>query len=197
MQERPTAGTGTRLEALADRHLPLRAAFTCGEEALDRYLRERARREMEQRIAAVWVLYDSEANRLAGFYTLSAVAIERGDLPPESTHRMARYQVYPATLLGRLAVDRDYQSQRVGGRLLLDALARSLAASRQVASVAVVTDARSEDLQRFYEHYGFQILPTEHHERRLFLPMRTVETLLAERGSVWAPELAAYRAPTA
>ena len=168
-------------EPLGQQHLPLRGAFSCGEEALDRYLQERARREMEQRIAAVWVLYHGEANRIAGFYTLSAVTVERVILPPEFTHRIARYDFYPATLIGRLAVDQDYQSKRVGGRLLLDALARALGTSREVASLAIVTDAKNEAVQHFYEHYGFQLLPTEHHERRLFLPMRTVERLFEDQ----------------
>ncbi len=136
---------------------------------------------MEQRIAAVRVLYDVEEDRLAGYYTLSAVAVERGDLPSTFTHRMARYRVYPATLVGRLAVDQTYQGQRLGGKLLLDALARALAASREVASVAVITDAIDDDARSFYEHYGFQHLPTERHGRRLFLPMATVERLFTER----------------
>lgn len=170
-----------RFEPLAEAHLPLRATFSCGEEALDQYLRERARREMEQRIAAVWVLCDRETVRIAGFYTLSAIAVERADLPATLTHRMARYDIYPATLIGRLAVDRDYQRRRVGGRLLLDALARAFSASREVTSVAVITDAKSQDVQRFYERYGFQTLPTGHHERRLFLPMKTIEQLFVEQ----------------
>ena len=169
-------------EPLGEKHLALRATFACGEEALDRYLREHARRQMDQRIAAVWVLHDSAANRIAGYYTLSAIAVERGELPREFTHRIAQYEVYPATLIGRLAVDQDYQRKRVGGRLLLDALARALAASREVASVAVVTDAKSQEAQRFYKHHGFQVLPTEQHERRLFLPMKTIERLLAQPG---------------
>jgi GNAT superfamily N-acetyltransferase len=168
-----------RFEPLGEQHLRLRAAFSCGEDALDRYLRERARREMEQRIAAVWVLYDSEEDRLVGYYTLSAVAVERSDLPSTFTHRVARYRVYPATLIGRLTVDRDYQGRRLGGRLLLDALARAFATSRQVASFAVITDAKDEDAQSFYEHYGFLPLPTERHVRRLFLPMKTLERLFA------------------
>lgn len=168
-----------RFESLGEQHLRLRAAFSCGEDALDRYLRERARREMEQRIAAVRVLYDSAEDRLAGYYTLSAVTVARDDLPSSFTHRIARYRVYPATLIGRLAVDQDYQGQRLGGRLLLDALARALATSRQVASFAVVTDAKDDDAQSFYEYYGFLPLPTGEHGRRLFLPMRTVEQLFA------------------
>lgn len=162
---------------LSEQHLALREAFSCGEDALDRYLRERARKEMEQRIAAVWILYDEKDTRIAGYYTLSAIAVERSDLPPTFTRRMARYDVYPATLIGRLAVDTEYRGQRLGGRLLLDALARALAASREVASVAVLTDAKNENAQSFYEHYGFVPLPNEQHQRRLFLPMETIARL--------------------
>jgi hypothetical protein len=60
-----------------------------------------------------------------------------------------------------------------------DALARALDASRRVASFATITDAKDEDAQSFYPHYGFQLLPTERHDRRLFLPMGTVEQLFA------------------
>lgn len=169
-----------RHEPLGERHLGLRERFACGEEALDRYLSERARREMEQRVAAVWLLRDAQDDRIAGYYTLSAVAIERAALPPTLTHRMARYEVYPATLLGRLAVDCDYRGRRLGSRLLLDALARSLAVSRQVASVAVLTDAKSDAARAFYGRYGFRPLPESGGVRRLFLPMRTVETLFEE-----------------
>lgn len=166
-----------RFEVFGESHLKLRSAFSCGEDALDLYLRERARREMERRISAVWLLCDSVEDRIAGYYTLSAVSIERDDLPPNLTHRIAKYRVYPATLLGRLAIDREYQKRRLGGRLLLDALSRALAASREVASFAVVTDAKNKDAKSFYEHYGFQSLPTKREGRRLFLPMDTIEKL--------------------
>ena len=56
-------------------------------------------------------------------------------------------------------------------------LARST--SRQVASLAIITDAKDEAAQSSYEHYGFQLLPTERHDRRLCLPMGTVERLFA------------------
>jgi GNAT superfamily N-acetyltransferase len=137
---------------------------------------------MEQRIAAVWVLYDPERVRIEGYYSLSAVGVEREGLPPEVTHRTAQCEVYSATLIGRLAADQDYAGQRIGERLLHDALARSVKASRQVASLAVVTDAKNRDVQLFYQHYGFMILPSTSHELRLFLPMRTAEKMFVEEG---------------
>jgi hypothetical protein len=67
--------------------------------------------------------------------------------------------------------------QKLGEFLLLDALHRCLRTSREVASVAVVVDAKDEAAQRFYEHFEFISLPDI--PGRLFLPMRTIENLFS------------------
>jgi ribosomal protein S18 acetylase RimI-like enzyme len=59
--------------------------------------------------------------------------------------------------------------------LLMDALHRSLMLSRQVASAAVIVDAKDEQAMRFYRKYGFLELPNV--KGRLFLPMTTIEQL--------------------
>lgn len=133
---------------------------------------------MDHHIAVVYVLYDSAEERIAGYYTVSSLSVE---LPEGKRKGLAKYPEYPATLIGRLAVDEDYRGKGLGGRLLLDALGRALAGSRTVASYAVVTDAMNEKAHAFYSRYGFVPLPSTSHERRLFLPMSTVETLFAER----------------
>ena len=61
--------------------------------------------------------------------------------------------------------------------LLLDSLSRSLAASKQVASFAVVVDAIDEEARAFYQHFEF--LPFRDESRRLFLSMKAIEHLLA------------------
>ena len=58
----------------------------------------------------------------------------------------------------------------------MDALHRSAGTSRTIGSTAVVTDAKDEDAQAFYERYGFLRLTTV--PRRLFLPMATMEAVL-------------------
>ena len=117
---------GLRYEPLGDHHLPLCRHFRCGKEALDVYLRSRrAWQEQEQHLLAVRILYDPKRNRIAGYYTLSSFYINPAFLPEELRGR-ARYDVFPATLIGRLARDRDYAQRIIGGRLLLDAMKRSL-----------------------------------------------------------------------
>ncbi len=80
-----------------------------------------------------------------------------------------------ATLLGRLAVSNRFRGQGLGERLLMDALHRALESSKQVASAAVVVDAKDERAFAFYKRYGLIALPNV--SRRLFLPMGTIEKL--------------------
>ena len=60
----------------------------------------------------------------------------------------------------------------------MDALYRSLQSSRQVASTTVIVDAKDDAARAFYRKYGFMELPNV--ERRLLLPMATIEALFAE-----------------
>jgi ribosomal protein S18 acetylase RimI-like enzyme len=84
----------------------------------------------------------------------------------------------PAILIGRLAVDRRYRGQGLGRLLLVDALLRSLAISRQVGAMAVVVDAKDDAARSFYEQYGFTRFVD--HDNRLFLPMATIAQLERE-----------------
>lgn len=167
--------TGYRVEALAQKHD--RTAFSCGVAPLDRYLREQASQDACRRVAAPFVLCEGESNAVLGFYTLSAMGIDVGAWLHDVARRLPRYPVVPATLLGRLAVDARLRGKNMGEHLLLDALRRALLASREVASVAVVVEAKDADVASFYRRYSFRRFEDE--PRRLFLPMGTIEALFA------------------
>lgn len=162
-----------RVEPLSSRHD--RAAFSCGEAALDTYLRAQAGQDIRKRVAAVFVL-TADGTTVAGFYTLSQYSLELGAVPDEVAQRLPKYPVVPATLLGRLAVASHYRGKGLGEHLLMDALKRSLDASRLIGPAAVVVDAKDENSATFYRKYGFIQLPEI--PNRLFLPMRTVEALM-------------------
>jgi GNAT superfamily N-acetyltransferase len=165
--------SGFRIEPLGDHD---RAAFSCGVEALDRYLRERAGQDARRKAATPFVLVTGE-NRIAGYYTLSANIILAEDLSAETLKQLKwpRYPELPVTLIGRLARDSAFRGQGIGELLLMDALKRALKASAQVASLAVVVDAKDEEARRFYGRYGFVLFPDE--RNRLYLPMKTIEKL--------------------
>ncbi len=102
------------------------------------------------------------------------------DLPPELIKQLnlPRYKRIGASLLGRLARDLSYRGKGVGELLLVDALKRSLVMSRQIASAAVIVDAKDEKVQRFYRDFGF--IPFPESQKRLFLAMATIQRLYPE-----------------
>jgi GNAT superfamily N-acetyltransferase len=168
-------GTGWVLEALAKRHE--RAPFSCGVAALDRYLWEQARQDAARRVAVPFVLVREGDPVVRGYYTLSSSGVDLGDLPAEAARRLPSYPVVPVTLLGRLAVDRTCRGLGHGERLLVDALRRSLRASGQVGSAAVIVDAKDAAARAFYRHFDFLAFPGQ--RNRLFLPMATIAKLFA------------------
>lgn len=156
------------------------AAFHCGAPALDNYLKRQASQDVAKRVAVCFVL-TSDGHTIAGFYTLSQYSIDFRVLQTEFTKRLPRYPDVPATLLGRLAIAQEFMGQGLGEFLLSDALDRALRHSRQVASAAVIVDAKDERARRFYLSFGF--VPVVGIPNRLYLPTATLEELLARSGS--------------
>ncbi len=173
VQEKPRL----RFEPL-DKKKHDRAAFSCGLESLDKYLKERATQEIKKRVTAVYVL-TPDGKTIAGYYTLSQYAIEAGELPSQLVQQLhlPRYDKLPATLLGRLARSKEFKGRGVGELLLMGAMKRALEHSRNIASVAVVVDAIDENARAFYRRYGFLDIPN--HPNRLFIPMKTVAHLFS------------------
>lgn len=110
---------------------------------------------------------------VGGYYTLSATAVKLADLPDQTVRRLPRYPLVPATFLGRLAVDRRFQGKGYGRFLLADALYR--VARNEIASFAVVVDAKDEDARRFYERESF--LPFADQPMKLFRPVADIKQL--------------------
>jgi GNAT superfamily N-acetyltransferase len=166
------------IEPLARHHN--RAAFSCGNEALDRYLKEIARQDARRHVAAPFVLIEqSSPKTILGYYTLSAFSVDLGDLPPEVASKLPSYPIVPATLLGRLAVDSRHHGHGIGELLLMDALQRVNKHSSQIATVAVIVDAIDQNAVEFYKHFEFIPFPNRHN--RLFLPMQTIAALSSSK----------------
>ena len=158
-------------EPLGDRD---RAGFECGVAELDDYFQRQAGQDAKRKVAAPFVMLD-EAGAIAGYYTLSAYAVRPVDLPPAVAKKLPRYPLIPATLLGRLAVNRAHRGQKLGALLLMDALHRSWKNTTQIASVGVVAEAIDDAAREFYLHHEF--VPMADHPRRVFISMVTIQKL--------------------
>lgn len=155
-----------------------RSGFTCGIEALDRYLQSQASQDARRRVAAPYVLTEPPFFNVLGFYTLSNTSVHATELPAAFVKKLPRYPVLPATLLGRLAVDMKGRGRGLGTELLLDALHRCLRS--ETASLAVVVDAKDDAAASFYERHEFLRLPDQ--PNRLFMPMAEIENLFGDQG---------------
>ena len=72
---------------------------------------------------------------------------------------LPRYACVPVARVGRLAVDRAFHGQKLGGALLADAALRALRS--EVAVFALVVDAKDEAAEAFYRHHGFERFGTK------------------------------------
>ncbi len=133
-----------------------RGTFSCGVPALDRYLREQAGQDARRRVTAPFVAI-ADGTKIVGFYTLSATSIELTDVPAALAKKLPRYPRLPATLLGRLATDLSARGIGLGRVLLVDAITRAVRS--EIASFAMVLDAKDESAASFYAREGFMRLP--------------------------------------
>jgi GNAT superfamily N-acetyltransferase len=162
--------TTPRIEPLPAQHN--RSGFICGKESLDQYFQRQVTQDARRHLATPFVMVMPDG-AIGGFYTLSSTALRLGDLPEDIARRLPRYPLVPATLIGRLAIDRQYHGQGWGSFLFLDALYRC--SRSEVASFAVIVDAIDDEARNFYVHHGFLSLPDSPY--RLFRRMSDIEGL--------------------
>jgi hypothetical protein len=160
------------IELLDKRHN--RSVFDCGNETLNKYLKNQASQDVKRKLSACFVLSEKETNIIKGYYTLSNNTIQLSSLPEEIKRKLAAYDSVPATLLGRLAIDKKYQGEGWGKILLIDALRRSFTISNQIGSFAVIVDPIDEQAELFYAKYDFIKLPDS---GKMFIAIKTLTDL--------------------
>ena len=138
-----------REEPISRRHD--RAAFDCGDAALNEFLQRHARKNHDLGGAKTFVAADDAA--ILGFYSLSPASVEFARAPAVVRRGLARHDV-PAFRLARLAVDHRFQGLGLGGQLLLAAGRRCLLAADEVGGVALLIDAKNERAAEWYASYG-------------------------------------------
>jgi len=157
-----------------------REAFDCGDEALNQFVKQYARKSHELGGAKTFLaIGDSDNKTIFGFYSLCPASVEYARTPEIVRRGLARHDV-PGFRLARLAVDRKLQGQGIGGQLLLAAGRRCLLASAEVGGVALVIDAKNERAAAWYAGYG--ALPLLDTTRTLLLPLATMESALKRAG---------------
>ena len=131
--------------------------FTSGEPTLDDWLRRRALPNEESGASRTYVV--SVENPVVGYYALAVGAVAHGGAPGRVKRNMP--DPVPVMILGRLAVDQNYQGRSLGPSLLRDAVLRTLQAAEIAGIRAILVHAISERAKRFYENNGFISSPVD------------------------------------
>ncbi|HEY7790338.1 MAG TPA: GNAT family N-acetyltransferase [Vicinamibacterales bacterium] len=160
---------------------PLRAEhevsdFDCGTSDLDVWLKRRALRNESSGASRAYVI--TVDGRVIGYYALATGAIAQH----EATGKVRRTMPdpIPVMVLGRLAVDRQYQGRGLGSALLRDALLRTLNAASIAGIRAVLLHAISDEPKRFYERAGFSPSPVD--PMTLMITIADIEKAITRTG---------------
>ncbi len=152
-----------RIEPLRRGHRALLADFRNQHATLVLYLQRFATRHGERDLLSrTFVAIDTVGGteRLAGYFSLSAVSVERDSVAVvPALDRLPRFPV-PGVLLARLAVDGRAQGQGLGRYLFEEALGLTLQLARSgpIGFRLLVTDAIDQRAVDFYGHFGLTSL---------------------------------------
>lgn len=145
--------------------------FDCGTEVLNSWLHERALKNSIQNASRCFVVCDGD--KVIGYYAFSAGSVHQTEAPGNIKRNMPN--PIPVFVLGRLAIDMNYQGKGLGKHLLKDVMLRALKVSEYIAAKALLVHAISEDAKVFYEAFGFKESPIN--PMTLFLSIDTLKTL--------------------
>lgn len=131
--------------------------FDCGNEVLNRWLRERAL--TNERRGATRTFVTTRGGQVVGYYSLAVSGIDRR----AATGRVRRNmpEPVPAMLLARLAVHVVAQGGGLGRNLLRDAMLRTLQAADIAGIRILLVHAIDERAKEWYRQFDFEASPTD------------------------------------
>lgn len=145
-----------------------RAAFDCGRQELNDWLRQVARQHQDKGLSKTFIAVLEEApDRICGYCALTLAELEDRHLPEAFRKKLPRR--IPGIRLGRLAVDRQFQAKGLGALLLVDALTRAKRIHTEAGGIGLFVDAIDEQAASYYRRFGFTASPDN--PLLMFLPV--------------------------
>ena len=131
--------------------------FDSGNSQLDEWLKRRALKNESEGASRTYVVCDRQT--VIGYYCLTTGAVAQTSATGKVRRNMP--DPIPVMVIGRLAVDRNWQSSGIGRALLRDAILRTLQAAEIAGIRAILVHAISEDAKQFYQKCGFTVSPID------------------------------------
>jgi ribosomal protein S18 acetylase RimI-like enzyme len=154
-----------------------RAAFDCGNDAVNDWLKARALQNQQKRLSTSKVLANADGI-IAGFFTLATGQADFSELPAELVAKLPR-RALPIAIVAWLGVGLEFHRQGIGTLLVAKALADCHAAGQIFNFVALVLDCIDEQAKAFYQRFDFREIPGK--PLRLFLPTATLDAMMRQK----------------
>lgn len=180
---------GLRLDRLSEHHYL--EFFDCGrDEAMNAWLRDKAREWQAEELCVVWVLTQADNPETPmGFFTLSShqilpVNIDRRIKAVDSGNRSwvnALQQPFPAQLLGKFAIGVEFQGKGLGEILMLGVYAKHVAAADAAGAKFLVIDVQEDRLVEYYrDRYDFYRSTKSGAMAQMYRPTRIIRDELTQ-----------------
>jgi GNAT superfamily N-acetyltransferase len=130
--------------------------FDCGNTVMNAFVQKSLKPQVTKNLSVAYVLTDkANDNRFVGFYTIAQHMVDVSLLSAMQLGSLPRK--IPCTRLIMLGVDKRYQRQQLGLRLMKHALQLTRSVSAQIGSFGMYLDADAEAVA-FYQRLGFALL---------------------------------------
>lgn len=130
--------------------------FDCEHAVINAFVYNSLKSQVKKSLSVAYVLTDSErGNRFVGFYTIAQHMMDVSALSSMQLGSLPRK--IPCSRLVMLGVDKHYQGQQLGSRLMKHALQITQQVARQIGSFGLYLDADPLALN-FYNQLGFTLL---------------------------------------
>ncbi|MZI96156.1 GNAT family N-acetyltransferase, partial [Vibrio sp. CAIM 722] len=159
--------------------------FDCGEKSFNEFLTSgKIDRELEMKITIPYILLairDGEEPIVMGYFTLASSCLEKSLYPVSNKQRKKfPYHTVPMVIIGALAIDKRFQGQGAGKKLLGFAIKRAYLNSKDVACLALYLHAFNDKAADFYRRCGWTELDKE--PNSFVYPLKQYEEYLRDIG---------------
>lgn len=151
--------------------------FNSEHRQMDQWLKKKSLKRCERLDAGVQVATFVDTERVLGFYSLKITSEPTELLTGVHKSSLEREQSYPAIEINWMGVDRKFQKQGLGTRLLAHALQSSVKAFEYAGGYGVVLTPE-KGTEGFYRKFGFDAYG-EGTSRRMILPSASIINLFS------------------
>lgn len=134
------------------------------DERLDRWLNDKAHRYQTEDLCRVSILRkEGTPQTIVGYFALAAHSVEsedvaRGDRVVDQVNggMVGAMRAYPASLLGKFALDKEFQGGQMGALMMSCVYEQHLETAERSGVKFLVTEAQNKNLVDYYSgRYGF------------------------------------------